>query len=90
MMNEVNLDKQLGPDVLSKIEYPDYHGGPYDRGGADSYYRRGYNPHYYGGPGGGPHGGTVRIEMEDMTAEEIVAYSAGFRDNENDGNHKEW
>ena len=25
------------------------HGGPWDRGSADSYYRRGANPHYYTG-----------------------------------------
>ena len=25
------------------------HGGPYDRGRADSYYRRGYQPHFYHG-----------------------------------------
>jgi len=28
------------------------HGGPYDRGSADSYYQRGYNPHYYKGDTG--------------------------------------
>ena len=25
--------------------YDKRHGGPFDRGGADSYYRRGMNPH---------------------------------------------
>ncbi len=85
-----DIEKKLGPDVLKKIQYPDYHGGPYDRGGADSYYRRGWNPHCYTGPGIGPHGGAVRVEMDDMTAEEIVAYTAGYRDNEEEGNHKEY
>jgi len=25
-----------------------------------------------------------------MTADEIVAYTAGYNDNEDDGDHKEW
>ena len=85
-----DLDKELGPDVVAKLKYPDYHGSPYDRGGADSYYRRPFNPHYFGGPQGGPFGGTERIELADMTPEEIAAYTAGYRDNEEFGDHKEW
>ena len=27
--------------------YDRRHGGPFDRGGADSYYGRGLDPHYY-------------------------------------------
>lgn len=68
------------------IEYDNRHGGPYDRGGADSYYRRGYNPHYYVGA-------TRRsdiVEMKDMTPLEITAYTKGFDDNEEIGNFKEW
>lgn len=62
------------------------HGGPYDRGSADSYYRRGCNPHYY-------KGGTYqtdRVEKDDMTPEEIAEYMQGYDDNEADGNFKEW
>jgi hypothetical protein len=62
------------------------HGGPFDRGGADSYYRRGFNPHYY-------EGSTYqskRIEMADMTPEEIVAYTKGYNDNEESGNFKDY
>ena len=29
------------------MTYDKRHGGPYDRGAADSYYRRGFNPHYF-------------------------------------------
>lgn len=62
------------------------HGGPYDRGSADSYYRRGCNPHYY-------KGGTYqtdRVEEKDMTPEEVAEYMQGYDDNEADGNFKEW
>ncbi len=87
----IDLDEnKVGIDIIEKIKYPDYHGSPYDRGGADSYYRRSYDPHHYGGPQGGPHGGTVKIYMIDMTPEEITAYTAGYRDNEEAGDFKEW
>ena len=32
----------------------------------------------------------LKIEMADMTPEEIVAYTAGYRDNEEAGDLKEW
>lgn len=62
------------------------HGGPYDRGSADSYYRRSFNPHYYAG---GTHTSKL-ISLEDMTVEDIVAYTAGYRDNEASQNFKEY
>jgi hypothetical protein len=67
-----------------KTQYDERHGGPYDRGNADSYYGRDFNPHYftyatYSGP---------EIEMKDMTAYEITAYTAGYNDNEKSGNKK--
>ena len=62
------------------------HGNPEDRGSADSYYGRQFDPHYW--PEGTGHG--VRVELADMTAEEIVAYTRGYRDNEAAGNFKEW
>ena len=65
-------------------QYDERHGGPYDRGSADSYYGRGFNPHYYTGD-------TYNSErVEDLTAEEIEAYKAGYDDNEEDGNFKDW
>ena len=54
------------------------HGGPFDRGTADSYYGRGYNPHYFVGDSYN----SPRIEMAQMSADEIIAYTAGFKDNE--------
>lgn len=62
------------------------HGGPFDRGSADSYYHRGAKPHYYvGGTGMSP-----RIEREDMTQEQIQEYYAGYEYNELSGDKKEW
>lgn len=67
-------------------KYDDRHGGPYDRGGADSYYRRGYDPHYFVGATNQ----SEKVPMALMTAEEITAYSAGYRDNEDAGDFKDW
>lgn len=67
-------------------KYDERHGGPYDRGSADSYYGRGIDPHYYAGSTYQ----SDRIEMADMTTEEIEAYHAGYDDNEESGNKKEW
>ena len=50
------------------------HGSPYDRGSADSFYRRQAEPHYMING--------ARIEKVDMTAEQIAEYEAGFLDNE--------
>jgi len=66
--------------------YDDRHGGPFDRGAADSYYGRGLKPHFY-------RGATMlsdRIEKEDMTDEQLEAYYAGYRYNEDLGHYKEW
>lgn len=62
------------------------HGSLYDRGGADSYYRRGRNPHWY------PNGTykEPRIGRNSLTPEEIAEYLQGYRDNEESGCHKEW
>ena len=60
------------------------HGSPYDRGSADSYYRRGRNPHYY-------KGATARSDLVvELTAEELAEYHQGFDDNEASGNFKDW
>jgi hypothetical protein len=70
----------------TKIKYDTRHGGPYDRGGADSYYRRGFKPHYFSGDTGT----SERIPKELMTAAEIEAYRAGYNDNEDAGDFKDW
>ena len=67
-------------------EYSRRHGGPFDRGAADSWYRRGMTPHYYvEGTGTSP-----RVAENDMSAEEIAEYVAGYLFNESCGGHKEW
>lgn len=55
---------------------------PYNRGSADSYYRRGRRPHYYKDK--------TRIEEKDMTPEEIKSYLRGYDDNEVFGDYKDW
>ena len=67
-------------------KYDERHGGPYDRGAADSYYGRGKNPHYYVGATRM----SPKVEEKQMTPEEIEAYLAGFAGNEAEGNHKDW
>jgi len=62
------------------------HGGPYDRGQADCYYGREYSPHYFTGDSYN----STRLELADMSAEEIVAYTAGYRDQEASGDKKEY
>lgn len=66
--------------------YDTRHGGPYDRGSADSYYGRPRDPHWY--PEGTYHG--RRVPMEEMSATEIQAYLAGYGDNEASNMHKDW
>ena len=68
------------------LKYDERHGGPFDRGSADSYYRRGFDPHFY-------EGATYqskRVEKNQMTEEEIEAYSAGWFENEELGHYKEY
>jgi len=78
----------LVEDLISQHQelYSQRHGSPYDRGSADSYYRRGFNPHYFIGDSYS----STRLDLEDMSAEEITAYSAGYGDNELLGNWKDY
>ena len=67
-------------------KYDERHGGPWDRGRADSYYRRAFRPHYYVGDTG-----TSQLVPESqMTLEEIEAYRAGFEYNESCGDFKDY
>ena len=67
-------------------KYNKAHGGPFDRGMADSYYRRAYDPHWW--PQGSYNG--RRIDESAMTAPEIEAYDAGYDENESAGNYKDY
>jgi len=59
------------------------HGSPQDRGGADAYYGRQYDPHWY--PEGSYNGD--RIEMANMDSEQIVEYTYGYN---NEEDRKDW
>lgn len=62
------------------------HGGPWDRGSADAYYQRGFNPHYYVGATYS----SPRVDRKDMTDSEIAAYAEGYREQEESGDFKQW
>ena len=49
--------------TMTKKKYDERHGGPYDRGGADYYYRRPFAPHYYTGGTGT----SERVNADAMT-----------------------
>ena len=68
------------------VVYDKVHGGPFDRGSADSYYGRPRDPHYW--PEGTYNG--RRREISEMSAEEVQAYLAGYEWNEKFGDRKVW
>jgi len=72
--------------ITEATKYDTRHGGPYDRGGADYYYGRGYEPHYYVGKTYQ----SDKVEKKNMTLEEIHAYSAGYNYAAKLGDRKEW
>ncbi len=67
------------------MSYSKKHGGPYDRGSADAYYRRPFDPHYW--PDGTGSGERVKIEKG---TPEWDAYNAGFDYQLACGDFKEW
>ena len=72
--------------ITETTKFDQRHGSPYDRGSADSYYGREYSPHYFTGDSYN----STRIELQDMSVHEILAYTAGYRDNEANGDKKEY
>jgi hypothetical protein len=65
-----------------QTKYDDRHGGPYDRGSADAYYGRKFNPHYYSGATGS----SLRIALTKEDPE-YAAYLAGW---EEEDDRKDW
>jgi hypothetical protein len=61
------------------------HGGPYDRGSADSYYGRPIDPHYY--VLGTGHGSATPLSEGEEGYDE---YMEGYRENTESGNFKDW
>ncbi len=67
------------------MDFDKRHGGPYDRGAADSWYGRPFRPHYF------PGASYAAPEVTDLTPEEVAAYRAGFNENEADPSaRKQW
>ena len=67
-----------------RSKYDTRHGGPFDRGSADSYYNRPRSPHYYIGD-------TYKGEpIVDLNLYELEAYNAGYNWNEEFGDKKEY
>ena len=62
------------------------HGGPYDRGAADSYYRRARRPHFFTDATYN----SDEIVEQFMTKQQIAEYNLGFDDNEAAANFKNW
>lgn len=60
--------------TMERTEFDQRHGGAYDRGSADAYYGRPYNPHFYAGATYS----SPRIDLDAMTVEEILAYTSGY------------
>jgi hypothetical protein len=67
-------------------DFEQFHGSPFDRGSADSYYGRPQDPHWY--PEGSYKG--TRVEAQDMTLAQMRAYYAGYEYNEQFGDKKDW
>lgn len=68
--------------VVDGIEYDTSHNSPFDRGSADSYYRRMFRPHYYIDG--------KQITKDQMTPHEIDAYRTGYKFNDAMGDFKEY
>ena len=66
--------------------YDTRHGGPWDRGSADSYYHRPRKPHYFRGSTYS----SPLVTAQMMTRDEIAAYDAGYDANEASGDKKDW
>lgn len=66
-------------------KYNARHGGPFDRGSADSYYHRGVRPHYFVG---GSYQSEEIIPAKGSQAYE--EYLAGYEYNEQFGDKKDW
>ena len=61
--------------VAVENKYDTRHGGAYDRGSADAWYGREWNPHYYLGDTGSSH----LVTRDFMSMAEVEAYDAGYR-----------
>ena len=75
------------PDTIeyNGVHYDARHGGPFDRGSADSYYSRERDPHYF--LGGTYNSKEIKLDPEDPL---YLDYQAGYEYNEQFGDKKDW
>ena len=80
----VNYTNQ--PQEFQGKLYDQRHGGPFDRGAADSYYNRPRRPHFF------TDATYLSDEIEErfMTCDQIAEYMAGYDFNEQFGGKKQW
>ena len=86
MINSKQFDESVSKVTYKGIVYDGRHGGPFDRGSADSYYGRVICPHYYVGRTGN----SPMICESQMTDAEIADYLAGYEWNEELGDKKNY
>lgn len=68
--------------ALSSVKHHNKrHGGPFDRGTADAYYQRKFNPHFYVGDTYS----SDLVEQDKMTAGEVTAYAQGYKEQHDSG-----
>lgn len=84
-MMQADIDR-LNAEYAGKWAKYSGHGQPFDRGGADAYYGRRRDPHWW--PEGTYNGD--RVEAKDMSPEEIAAYHAGYDRAIADNDVKDW
>lgn len=69
---KVRQDGSAADPVTAEPEYEIRNGAPFDRGGADAYYKRPYAPHYFRGKT------YLSPKVTQLTKKEIAAYAAGY------------
>ena len=72
------LNKNQG---VNEPQYDKRHGGPYDRGSADKYYGRPFDPHYFEGDS------YFSPKVTNLTPDQVMAYKAGYNE---ETDQKEW
>lgn len=68
--------RRVGPTPTHTMYHPYRHGGPYDRGAYDAFYRRPPRPHYYLST---PYQ-SEEITVERMTPDQRDQYARGYYD----------
>ena len=80
------VNHTLQPQEFNGEVYDQRHGGPFDRGAADSYYNRPRRPHFFSDATYLSDEITERF----MTRAQIKEYNAGYDFNEQHGDKKLW